>query len=107
MTIDEFLVSNKTSHEFDRDFVLKVKYNDNIDYIFKTNYGKVDFNSNLKCVGIFNKINNKLKKNVDCKRNPVASYMLLYIGNSQLYLQQTAGNAQRSRRKFIPQSHPS
>lgn len=60
MTIDEFLVSNKTSHEFDRDFVLKVKYNDNIDYIFRTNYGKLDFNSDLKCVGIFNKINNKL-----------------------------------------------
>lgn len=60
LTIDEFLLSNKTSHEFDRDFVLKVKYNDNIDYIFKTNYGKLDFNSNLKCVGLFNKINNKL-----------------------------------------------
>ena len=60
MTIDEFLVSNEVSHEFDRDYVLKVKYNDNIDYIFKTNYGKLDFNKDLKCVGLFNKSNNKL-----------------------------------------------
>lgn len=60
MTIDEFLISDEISHEFNRDYVLKVKYNDNIDYIFKTNYGRLDFNSDLKCVGLFNKINNKL-----------------------------------------------
>ena len=60
MTIDEFLVSNEVSHEFDRDYVLKVRYNDNIDYIFKTNYGKLYFNKDLKCVGLFNKSNNKL-----------------------------------------------
>lgn len=60
MTIDEFLVSNEVSHEFDRDYVLKVRYNNNIDYIFKTNYGKLDFNKDLKCVGLFNKSNNKL-----------------------------------------------
>ena len=34
MTFDEFLVSKETIGEFDRDFVTKVKYNDNIDYIF-------------------------------------------------------------------------
>ena len=60
MTFDEFLVSKETNNVFDRDFVLKVKYNDNIDYIFKTNYGGLNFNSDLKCVGLFNKINNKL-----------------------------------------------
>ena len=60
MTIDEFLTSNKNSCELDRDYILKVKYNDNIDYIFKTDYGKLDFDKNLKCVGIFNKSNKKL-----------------------------------------------
>lgn len=60
MTIDEFLVGNEVSYEFDRDYVLKVKYNDNIDYIFKTNYGKLDFDKDLKCVGLFNKSSNKL-----------------------------------------------
>lgn len=60
MTFDEFLVSKEISQEFDRDFVTKVKYNDNIDYIFKTNYGALNFNSELKCVGLFDKKNNKL-----------------------------------------------
>lgn len=60
MTFDEFLVSRETSQEFDRYFVTKVKYNDNIDYIFKTNYGGLNFNSELKCVGLFDKKNNKL-----------------------------------------------
>ena len=40
MTIDEFLTSNKNSCELDRDYILKVEYNDNIDYIFKTDYGE-------------------------------------------------------------------
>ena len=57
MTFDEFLVSKETIGEFDRDFVTKVKYNDNIDYIFKTNYGGLNFNSELKCVGLFDKKN--------------------------------------------------
>lgn len=60
MTFDEFLVSKEISNMFDRDYVLKVKYDDNIDYIFKTNYGGLNFNSELKCEGIFDKINNKL-----------------------------------------------
>lgn len=60
MTFDEFLVSKEGSQEFDRDFVTKVKYNDNIDYIFKTNYGGLNYNSELKCVGLFDKKNNKL-----------------------------------------------
>ena len=60
MTFDEFLVSKETIGEFDRDFVTKVKYNDNIDYIFKTNYGGLNYNSELKCVGLFDKKNNKL-----------------------------------------------
>lgn len=60
MTIDEFLVSKKASQEFDRDFVTKVKYNDNIDYIFKTGYGGLNYNSELKCIGLFDKKNNKL-----------------------------------------------
>ena len=60
MTFDEFLVSKELSQEFNTDFVTKVKYNDNIDYIFKTNYGKLDYRSELKCVGLFDKKNNKL-----------------------------------------------
>lgn len=60
MTFDEFLVSNEVSSEFARDYILKVKYNDNIDYIFKTKYDGLNFNSELKCVGLFDKINNKL-----------------------------------------------
>lgn len=60
MTFDEFLVSKEISNEFDKDFVSKIKYNDNIDYIFKTNYGGLNFNSELKCVGLFDKKNNKL-----------------------------------------------
>lgn len=60
MTFDEFLVSKELSKEFNRDFVTKVKYNDNIDYIFKTSYGGLNFNSELKCVGLFDKKNNKL-----------------------------------------------
>lgn len=60
MTFDEFLVSKEISQEFDRDFITKVKHNDNIDYIFKTNYGGLNFNSKLECVGLFDKKNNKL-----------------------------------------------
>ena len=60
MTFDEFLVSKKISDEFDRDFVIKIAYNSNVDYIFKTNYGSLDFNSELKCIGLFDKKNKKL-----------------------------------------------
>ena len=56
MTIDEFLVSNEVSHEFDRDYVLKVRYNDNIDYIFKTN---------LPCIVIANKADKLAVTKVD------------------------------------------
>ena len=60
MTFDEYLTSKEVSQEFDRDFATKVKYNDNIDYIFKTNYGGLNYNSELKCIGLFDKKNNKL-----------------------------------------------
>ena len=60
MTFDEFLVSKEINQQFDGDFITKIKYNDNIDYIFKTSYGGLNFNSELKCVGLFDKKNNKL-----------------------------------------------
>lgn len=60
MTFDEFLMSKKNSYEVGENYILKVKYNDNIDYIFRTDYGKLNFKSTLKCIGLFDKINNKL-----------------------------------------------
>lgn len=38
MTIDEFLTSDRVSYNFQRSYLLKVQYNENIDFIYKPSY---------------------------------------------------------------------
>lgn len=59
MTFDEFLLSNETIFKTKYYTVVKVKNNENIDFIYKTSS---DFESgvNLECIGFYEKNSNKL-----------------------------------------------
>lgn len=103
MTFDEFLVSKEVNQEFDKDFVTKVRYNDNIDYIFKTNYGGLNFNSELKCVGLFDKKNNKLY-GLSYDFNGMFNkemYSNLYIGSIESIKNNLYKNADELLNKYI------
>lgn len=106
MTIDEFLTSNEISHEFNEEYVLKIKYNDNIDYIFKTNYGILNFDKNLECVGLFNKSNNKLygssfEFNNIYKRELFSEF---YIGSIEKIKRDLYKNADKMLNDYIKQN---
>lgn len=60
MTIDEFLESNENIGKIDDDDFIKIKYNENIDFIYKPSWGDFEYGNNLEFLGIFEKITKKL-----------------------------------------------
>lgn len=60
MNIDEFLDSNKTIENIGKTDIIKIKYNENIDFIYKPEYGKFEYNRELHFLGFFEKITKKL-----------------------------------------------
>lgn len=60
MNIDEFLDSNKTIEKVGKTDILKIKYNENIDFIYKPSYGNLEYGNELHFLGIFERINKKL-----------------------------------------------
>ena len=59
MTFEEFLLSNETIFKAKYYTVVKVKSNENIDFIYKSN-DEFDSGSNLKCIGFYEKNSKKL-----------------------------------------------
>ncbi len=60
MTFDEFLLNGDTNYTFldnnDREkSVIKIKYNDNIDFIYIPSYGEFEYDSKLEFIGMFEK----------------------------------------------------
>lgn len=60
MSIDEFLDSNKTIEKIGKNYILKVKKNENIDFIYKPEYGEFEYENELCFLGLFEKITKKL-----------------------------------------------
>lgn len=60
MTVDEFLESNETVGKIDGDDFIKIKYNENLDFIYKPSWSKFEYGNELKFLGIFEKITKKL-----------------------------------------------
>lgn len=60
MTIDEFLESNETIGKIKGDDFIKIKYNENLDFIYKPSWSKFEYGNELKFLGIFEKITKKL-----------------------------------------------
>lgn len=58
--IDEFLDSNKTSGKVGNNTIVKIKYNENIDFIYRGYYGQFEYGSQLNFLGMFEKITKKL-----------------------------------------------
>lgn len=59
MTFDEFLLSNETIFNYNKSTIIKVKDNENIDFIYKST-GEFESGSNLECIGFFEKNSKKL-----------------------------------------------
>lgn len=60
LNIDEFLTSNKEIENIGKTDIIKIKYNENIDFIYKPEWGKFEYNKKLEFLGIFEKITKKL-----------------------------------------------
>lgn len=60
MNIDEFLDSDKTVAKIGTDNIIKIKYNDNIDFIYKPSYGEFQYGNELHFLGFFENITKKL-----------------------------------------------
>ena len=58
--IDEFLDSNKTSEKVGNNTILKIKYSENVDFIYKGYYGQFEYGSQLNFLGMFERITKKL-----------------------------------------------
>lgn len=60
MNIDEFLDSNKAIDNIGETDIIKIKYNENIDFIYKPEYRKFEYGRELQFLGLFEKITKKL-----------------------------------------------
>lgn len=60
MNIDEFLDSNKAIDNIGETDIIKIKYNENIDFIYKPEYRKFEYGRELQFLGFFEKITKKL-----------------------------------------------
>lgn len=60
MNIDDFLDSAKSIEKIGKYTILKIKYNDNIDFLYKPSYGKFEYGNELNFIGFFEKITKKL-----------------------------------------------
>lgn len=60
MTFDEFLLSEKISCSFGDKNILKIPYNEDIYFIYKPTYNRLEYNEKLENIGIFEKQNQKL-----------------------------------------------
>ena len=86
MTFDEFLTSNEGSYTYEENYsnskstVIKIKYDDFLDFIYKPSWGELIYGNDLKFLGIFDKINKKLygsSYDLEHSRNLISNY---YIG---------------------------
>lgn len=76
MNIDEFLDCDKIIEKVGQITILKIKYNDNIDFLYKPSYGEFEYGNELHFLGFFEKITKKLygeswelKSEYDAERN--------------------------------------
>jgi len=60
MTIDEFLKSNETRCDFHKLTMLKIKYNENIDFLYIPIYSRLEYDNDLKFIGMFERSRQKL-----------------------------------------------
>lgn len=68
MTFDEFLLSDDTNYKFQNSNereknIIKIKYNNNIDFIYIPSYGDFEYGSKLEFIGMFEKNTRKLYGN--------------------------------------------
>lgn len=60
MNIDEFLVGEKTIGNIGKNTIIKIQYNENIDFLYKPSYGEFQYGNELYFLGLFEKITKKL-----------------------------------------------
>lgn len=58
--MDEFLNSDKTICKIGKDDYVKIRYNENIDFIYKPSWGDLEYGNELKFCGLYEKITQKL-----------------------------------------------
>ena len=68
MTFDEFLLSNETNYRFPSNnekerSIIKIKYNNNIDFLYIPSYGDFEYGNKLEFVGMFERNTKKLYGN--------------------------------------------
>lgn len=68
MTFDEFLLSDDTNYKFQNNNereknIIKIKYNNNIDFIYIPSYGDFEYGSKLEFIGMLEKNTRKLYGN--------------------------------------------
>lgn len=60
LKIDDFLDSDKSIEQVGEYTILKIKYNENIDFIYEPSYGEFEYGNELRFLGFFEKVTKKL-----------------------------------------------
>jgi len=55
MNFNDFLLSNEVGHQFENNYVVKIKFNETIEFIYMPNYGEFEHSHNLEFLGLFDK----------------------------------------------------
>ncbi len=63
MTFDEFLNGNEQRYENNKQNIMKLQYNPNIDFLYRSSYGEWELNSKLEFMGFFDKQTQRLYGN--------------------------------------------
>lgn len=92
MNIDEFLDSNKTIEKIGKTDIIKIKYNENIDFIYEPEYRNFEYEAKLDFLGLFEKITKKLYG---------ASFEFHSEYNKELYSNYYAGSIGELKEKLI------
>ncbi len=64
MKFDDFLLSNDTSLCDKENYIVKTKYNENIDFLYRATNGKLEFDNDLYFIGMFEKNSQKYYGNI-------------------------------------------
>lgn len=64
MKFDDFLLSNDTNFCDKENYVIKTKFNDNIDFLYRATNGKLEIDNNLYFIGMFEKNSQKYYGNM-------------------------------------------
>lgn len=109
MTFDEFLLSDEKIKDFNGTTIVKLNYNDKIDFLYEPSYFKLELDRDLKFIGIYDKVNQKTysSDNSYILEYKEALHSEFYNGNVSKIYKQVIDELNNRYKKYIEENQES